>query len=130
MNKENLLMKLVEMLLNSEGNESAQVDQKTNTIDSMLIGKKVIVRTYSAGAWFGTLKEKSGAEVILSDARRLWKFKAVDGICLSAVAQNGIDPENSRISKSNPVQWLTAIEIIPCSQTAIKTIEGAENAKP
>ena len=101
-----------------------------NSIDALLIGKKVIVRTYSAGAWFGTLKEKTGSEVILCDARRLWKFKAVDGICLSAVAQNGIEQCNSRISIANPIQWLDSIEIIPCSVKAALSIEGAENAKP
>ena len=100
------------------------------SIDAELLGKKVIVRTYSAGAWFGTLKEKTGSEVILCDARRLWKFKAVDGICLSAVAQNGIEQCNSRISIANPIQWLDSIEIIPCSVKAALSIEGAENAKP
>ena len=105
-------------------------EKPASSIDSLLVGKKVIVRTYSAGAWFGMLKNKSGNEVVLNDARRLWKFKAIDGICLSAVAQNGIDKSESRISTSNPVQWLEAIEIIPCSDRSIISIEGAENAKP
>ena len=30
-----------------------------------MIGAKVIIRTYSAGVWFGELKQKSGNEVIL-----------------------------------------------------------------
>jgi hypothetical protein len=35
------------------------------------IGKKVIIRTYSAGVWFGLLTQKAGNEVILHGARRL-----------------------------------------------------------
>jgi len=108
----------------------APKETSTHKLDNDLLGKKVIVRTYSAGAWFGTLKEKSGTEVILIDARRLWRFKALEGICLSAVAQNGIDQSNSRISQSNPTQWLNAIEIIPCSHASTLSIEGAENAAP
>ena len=37
-----------------------------------MIGKYVIVRTYSAGVFAGTLKIKDGKEVELIDARRLW----------------------------------------------------------
>lgn len=43
---------------------------------SSMIGKKVIIRTYSAGVWFGELEQKAGKEVILKNARRLWKWWA------------------------------------------------------
>ena len=39
-------------------------------LDSFVIGQEVIIRTYSAGVWFGRLKEKSGNEVIITEARR------------------------------------------------------------
>ena len=35
------------------------------------IGQEVIIRTYSAGVWFGRLTETSGKEVILTEARRM-----------------------------------------------------------
>ena len=34
--------------------------------NNFAIGQEVIIRTYSAGVWFGRLKEKSGKEVILT----------------------------------------------------------------
>lgn len=37
-----------------------------------MIGKKVIIRADRAGVFFGTLKEKNGSEVTLTDCRRLW----------------------------------------------------------
>lgn len=40
-----------------------------------LIGKKVVVRTYSAGVHVGTLSEREGKEVMLVDARRIWRWR-------------------------------------------------------
>ena len=39
---------------------------------NQVIGKVCMVRTYSAGVFFGTLKERNGKEVVLTDARRIW----------------------------------------------------------
>ena len=92
-----------------------------------MIGKKVIVRTYSAGVWFGELTEKSGAEVIVKNARRLWRWKAVASISLSAVALYGINQSQSKIVEAVPEIWLEAIEITPCTAKSIESIEGAPN---
>lgn len=94
-----------------------------------MIGKKVIIRTYSAGVWFGELSQKDRNEVILLNARRMWSWWAKEGISLSAVAVHGIKKEKSKIAESVESVWLEAIEIIPCSDTSIKIIESADNAK-
>ena len=39
------------------------------------IRSKVIVRTYSAGVFAGTLARKDGKEVELTNARRLWYWR-------------------------------------------------------
>lgn len=96
---------------------------------SAMVGKKCIVRTYSAGVWFGEIAEKAGNEVIVKNARRLWRWYAVDGICLSAVSRNGIHQDKSRISAPVPAVWLEAIELIPAAATAIDSIEGAAHAQ-
>lgn len=91
---------------------------------SILIGKKVIVRTYSAGVHFGELAEKEGSEVILKNARRLWYWKTANGgISLSEVANEGLH-KDSKTCAVVELHWLDAIEIIPCSKDAIKNIEG------
>jgi hypothetical protein len=102
--------------------------QKTESIGlPQMIGTKAIVRTYSAGVWFGEVIAKSGEEVILENARRLWRWKAKSGISLSSLALYGIDESGSRIEP--PVTaWLEAIEILPCTKEAVTSIEGAENA--
>jgi hypothetical protein len=93
------------------------------------LNKEVIVRTYSAGAFFGTLIDKKGNEVILANARRLWRFWCAKGIALSGVATYGVEYQKSKIC--NPVAsiWLEAIEIIPCTPTAAKNLQEAPYAQ-
>lgn len=94
-----------------------------------MIGQKVIIRTYSAGVWFGILEEKDGKEVILSNARRMYQWWCKEGISLSAVALYGINQSKSKIIEAVPSVWLEAIEIISCSEIAIKNLEEAQNVK-
>ena len=93
------------------------------------IGQEVIIRTYSAGVWFGRLKEKSGKEVILTEARRMWRWWAKESISLSGVTLHGINQEKSRIAGAVESIWLEAIEIIPISGKAAESIRTAQETK-
>ena len=95
------------------------------SINEQLIGKKVIIRTYSAGVWFGVLDKKKKNEVILKDARRMYRWWADQGISLSACALYGVKHDKSKIVEPVPTVWLEAIEIIPCSEVAIDSLENA-----
>ena len=105
-----------------------QSQQPQIGLNSML-GKKCIVRTYSAGVWFGEVAKKSGNEVILKNARRMWYWHAAESISLSAVALYGINQDKSKIVAAVPAVWLEAIELIPASNKAVTSIEGAPNVK-
>ena len=98
-------------------------------LNSFVIGKEVIIRTYSAGVWFGRLKEKSGNEVILTEARRMWRWWAKESISLSGVALHGIKQEKSRIAGAVDAVWLQAIEIIPISGKAAESIRTAQETE-
>ncbi len=90
------------------------IDGVTYTAQTPSSGE-VIVRTYSAGVHIGTLKERNGKEVTLTNARRLWSWAGA--FTLSAVATKGVDRGNSRISVAVPEILLTeAIEVIPVSE--------------
>lgn len=39
------------------------------------INERVIVRANGAGVFYGTLKEKDGDEVLLADARRIFRWR-------------------------------------------------------
>jgi len=114
------LMKLAQLF-------NMETDKK-ETLNTF-IGKKVIIRTYSAGVFFGILSEKAGEEVILKSARRMYHWKAQKGISLSACALYGIDDKSSKIVEPVESIWLKAIEIIPCSIVAIKSLEEAPHVK-
>lgn len=100
-----------------------------NKLQHPMIGKKVIIRTYSAGVWFGLLEQKEKNEVILKDARRIYRWFCKESISLSAVAIYGINQDKSRICVAVPNVWLEAIEILPCSDKSINSLETAPIAK-
>ena len=87
----------------------------------------VVIRTYSAGVHTGYLKERNGKEVVLLNARRLWKWAGA--FTLSEMAVNGVSkPDECKFSCEVPEITLTeAIEIIPCTMKARNIIKGVEN---
>ena len=103
-------------------------DEKSSSSLNGMIGQKCIVRTYSAGVWFGEIEQKERNEVIIKNARRLWYWKAKKSISLSAVAQFGID-ETSKVAPEVSQVWLEAIELIPAASVSVKSIEEAPDAK-
>lgn len=90
-----------------------------------MVGKYCIARCYSAGVHAGEVVSVDGENVILKDSRRLWSWKAKDGVALSGVAQNGITKDKSKLDTLNPEIALTGVcELIPCSETAKESING------
>ena len=87
------------------------------------IGKKVIIRGNRSGVEFGTLVAKNGTEVTLHNARRIWYWDGAASI--SQLAKDGtVKPERCKFTVSvDSITILDAIEIIPCTDKAIKSIE-------
>ena len=106
-------------------------EKETNHKDTLnkQLGEFVIIRTYSAGVWFGKLSEKSGNEVILTEARRMYQWWAKKSISLSGVAKYGIKNEESKICPALDNVWLEAIEILSLTKTAIESIKGAKDVE-
>lgn len=81
----------------------------------------VVVRTYSAGVHIGEIVKRTGKEVTLKNARRLWRWRGAN--TLNEVATRGVDQTHSRISEPVDEIVLTeAIEIIPCDAAAISNL--------
>ena len=90
------------------------------------IGKKVIIRGDRSGVEFGTLAAYKGREVTLHNARRIWYW---DGAAtLSQLAKDGTkNPENCKFTVYvDSITILDAVEIIPCTDKAIISIEGVK----
>ena len=97
-------------------------------MESKLLNKFVIIRTYSAGIHAGTLETKDGKEVRLTQAYRIWYWAQAENHTgsLSAVAEHGVG-KGSKIAGPVPMIELTeAIEIIETSQKAEKSIKAGK----
>lgn len=94
------------------------------------INKKVIIRANRAGVFFGTLKDKqntpAGVEVKLENSRRIWYWRGAAS--LSQLATEGVkNPNDCKFSVVVPSHMVEdVIEIIPCSEEAIKNIESVQ----
>ena len=85
----------------------------------------VICRGYYCGVHAGYLKEHNGNHCRLVNSRRLWSWRAKEGVSLSAVAKHGIAGEISLPNALDEI-WLGDVyEVIPCTETAAKTIQEA-----
>jgi len=87
-------------------------------------GNYHIVRTYSAGVFAGEIVSRKGQEVTMINARRIWKL---DGAAsLSQLAMEGTkNPSGCQFPCAvERVELLQAIEIIPCTESARKSIQA------
>lgn len=96
-------------------------------MQSALIGKYVVVRTYSAGVHAGILDARDGKEVRLKDSRRIWSWTAAnsDSGALSGVAANGVGPRSKIGNTVSVIELTEAIEIIATTHAAESAIRAA-----
>lgn len=95
------------------------MNEETKQLHPML-GRRCIVRTYSAGVHIGDVVYVNEMECKLENALRLWKWEG-GGLSLSAVANNGI--KGGRLNYTGEVYLTNCIEFIPTSPEAEKTYD-------
>lgn len=98
-------------------------------MESTNIGKKVIVRGDRSGMFFGTLTERNGRELKLTNCRRLWYW---DGAAsdFQLAAEGVTAPKNCKFTVIiSEIEILDAIEVLPCTDKAIKSIEAVTSWK-
>lgn len=98
----------------------------------MKTGKIYIIRTYSAGVWFGTLKSLKGSIAIITNARRLWYWSGAAS--LSQLAIEGTKrPCDCKftvtIEDKEGVYLPQVIEVLPCTEEAIENIKNVKEWK-
>ena len=107
--------------------EREQVDnnnkKETNTMT------KVIIRADRAGVFYGELAERNGSEVKMKNVRRLWYWDGAASI--SQLAVDGTTaPNNCKFTLYVPeMEILGVIEVIPCTDKAIASIEAVKEWK-
>lgn len=84
------------------------------------IGKKVLVRSYDAGVYFGTLEKVEGDTVLMKTVRNIWQWNGAT--CLSQIANDGIS--GGRVSQVVKSMLLNRVcQILPLEEKAIKNLE-------
>lgn len=107
------------------GGAPAQPRTKTNGIGASLIGQYVIVRCRDAGVHAGVLESYDGRSCVLTESRRLWRWRVPMGKSefLSGVAVYGI-ADDSKVGCVVPRIMLTEnCEVIACSDAAETSIK-------
>ena len=90
---------------------------------SEFMNKKVIVRGDRSGVFFGTLVAKEGQEVKLENCRRIWYWDGAASISQLAV-DGTVRPEECKFTMTVCGIIITdAIEIIICTDKAVRSIE-------
>lgn len=99
------------------------INQKADSLDGM---KYVIVRTYSAGVFAGYLESRTGQEVVIRNARRLWYWEGAAS--LSQMAEEGTSKPNSCKfpQEVNRIELLNAIEILDATKRAQESIASVK----
>ena len=91
---------------------------------SKFIGKKVIVRADRAGVFFGTLVGVENRDVTMQNVRKLWSW---EGACaVEELAVNGVaKPEECKFTVVvEEMEISDSVQILPCTDKAIASIEG------
>ena len=88
--------------------------------------QKYIIRGDRSGVFYGEIAERNDREVKITNCRRLWYW---DGAAsLSQLALEGVtEPRNCKFTVTVPeLTVLDAVELIPCTETACKSIDGVK----
>lgn len=86
--------------------------------------EKYIVRADRAGIFYGEIKERRGSEVDMANVRRIWYWDGAASLSQLAV-EGTAEPGNCKFTVYVPsMTILGVVEIIPCTEQAIKSIEG------
>lgn len=88
------------------------------------MGDIYLVRTYSAGVFFGHIKSRKGKEMVMTNARRVWSWSGAAS--LSQLAVDGTsNPAGCKFPCEVPEATFTeVIEILKCTKKAEESLKA------
>ena len=84
--------------------------------------ENVIIRTEKAGVFFGNIKERNGQEGTITNCRRLWYWSGAASLSQLAVEGTSRPKDCKFTMVVEEMIVLGIIEIIPCTQKAVESI--------
>ena len=86
--------------------------------------ENVIIRTEKAGVFFGNIKERKRQEATITNCRRLWYWSGAASLSQLAVEGTSRPRDCKFTVVVEEMVVLGVIEIIPCTQKAIESINS------
>ena len=86
--------------------------------------KKFIVRCNRAGVFYGEIKSRNGQEVEMVNVRNIWRWSGAASVM--QLALDGVSrPRDCKFSvEVESLVLLEAIQIIPCTEKAMNSIDA------
>ena len=111
---------LIQLLLEKH----TQTEKREAHLESEHVGKICMVRTFSAGVFYGLLEKKVGKEGLVRNARRVWYWQGAAS--LSQLATDGTTkPSECKFPCAvDSVELSEIIETIPMTDAAIASLNG------
>ena len=85
-----------------------------------------IVRARGAGVFFGHIKERSGSEVTMTNARRLWRWRGASDCC--QLAAEGVKrPDDCQFTLfAEEIILIDVVEIQRCTEAAAEILREVQ----
>jgi len=93
------------------------------------MNQKFIIRTVHAGVFFGEIKERNESEATLTNVRKLWYWNGASAV--EQLATEGVKkPNDCKFTVIVPeLTVLGVIQVLPCTEDAVKSIESVKEWK-
>ena len=93
------------------------------------MSKKYLVRCDRSGVFYGEIERKSGQEITMRNVRCIWYWNGAAS--LFQMAKEGVKaPNDCKFTVYvDELTVLDAIEILPCTDAAVASIEGVREWK-
>ena len=93
------------------------------------IGKKCIIRCEHSGVFFGTLESFEGQQAKISNVRNIWYWDGAASV-MQLATEGVTKPNGCKFTVTvSEIVVTDAIQIIPCTEQAIKNIEAVKTWK-
>lgn len=107
----------------------ARIEEINKKEKNQMEKQKFIVRCDRAGVFYGEIEERNGREIKMRNVRCIWYWDGAATL-LQLAAEGTTKPKECKFTMTiDSLEVLDAIEIIPCTAEAIKSIEGVKEWK-
>ena len=83
-----------------------------------------IVRTYSAGVFFGIIESREGREAVIRDARRIWSWEGAASLSQLAVDGTSKPTECRFPCEVDKIIVIEVIEILSMTEKALASLKS------